>query len=75
MSGKLTSTTRTIRTRVDQIVIRLRNVQSAAVVAAAALRHQNSDRDGDIASLLERSVVDPIQDQIDQLSELPEQWR
>jgi hypothetical protein len=75
VSGKVTSTTRTLHTSVDQIVIRLRNVQSAAVVAAAALRHQNSDRDADIASLLERSVVDPIQDQIDRLRELPGQGR
>ena len=54
-------------TQVREVVLHLRHIQSAVVVAIAALRRQSCDADEDIASLLQRSVADRIQDQIDRL--------
>jgi hypothetical protein len=48
----------------------LRQVQSAAVVSAAALKHQNCELDGDIAIVLLRSVADAIQDQLERLESI-----
>ncbi|MGH8137539.1 MAG: hypothetical protein ACREVV_04995 [Steroidobacteraceae bacterium] len=61
------SKTRVIRAQVGEVVLHLRQIQSAVVVAVAALRRQNSDLDEDIANVLQRSVADRIQDQIDRL--------
>jgi hypothetical protein len=45
-------------------------IQSAVVVAVAALRHQNCELDVDISNVLQRSVADRIQDQIERLEAL-----
>ena len=67
VSRKSESRSRIIRTQVQEVVLHLRQIQSAIVVAVAALRQQNSDLDEDIANVLQRSVADRIQDQIEQL--------
>ena len=48
----------------------LRQVQSAVVVAVAALKQQNCELDEDIARVLQRSVADRIQDQIERVESL-----
>jgi hypothetical protein len=51
--------------RLEEVVQHLRQIQSAVVVAVAALRHQCAERDEDIANVLQRSVVDKLEDQIE----------
>lgn len=67
VSGKSVSRTRMVRTQVGEVVLHLRQIQSAVVVAVAALRQQNCELDDDIANVLQRSIADRIQDQIDRL--------
>jgi len=52
---------------VAELVLHLRQIQSAAAVSAAALRRQQSELDEDVANVLQRSVVDRIEDQIERL--------
>jgi hypothetical protein len=66
-TGKSISKTRTVRSQLGEVVLHLRHVQSAVVVAVAALKQQNCELDEDIATVLQRSVADRIQDQIDRL--------
>jgi len=66
-TGKSISKTRTVRSQLGEVVLHLRQVQSAVVVAVAALKQQNCELDEDIATVLQRSVADRIQDQIDRL--------
>ena len=61
------SLTRATHKKVDEVLRHLYQIQSAVVVAVAALRHQNCELDLDISNVLQRSVADRIQDQIDQL--------
>jgi hypothetical protein len=49
----------------SELVLHLYQIQSAVVVSAAALRRQNCELDDDIANVLQRSVADRIQDQIE----------
>jgi hypothetical protein len=65
--GKSASRTQTVRSQVAEVVLHLRDIQSAVVVAAAALKQQKCELDEDIAHVLSRSVADRIQDQIDRL--------
>lgn len=67
VSRKSVSRPRLIRAQLGEVVLHLRQIQSAVVVAVAALRRQNSDLDEDIASVLQRSVADRIQEQVDRL--------
>ena len=48
-----------------ELLLHLHQIQSAVVVSAAALRRQNCELDDDIANVLQRSVADRIQDQIE----------
>lgn len=48
-------------------VLQLRQIQSAVVVAVAALRQQNCEIDEDIARVLQRSVADRLEEQIELL--------
>jgi hypothetical protein len=45
----------------------LRHIQSAVIVAVAALRQQNCELDEDIARLLQRCVCDRLDDQLEKL--------
>jgi hypothetical protein len=65
--SKSISRTHTVRAQVGQVLLRLRHIQSAAVVAVAALKQQNCELDMDIANVLQRSVTDGLQDQIEKL--------
>ena len=56
-----------LRKAVDEVTPRLRQVQSAVIVAVAALRRQNCELDADIASLLQRCVCDSLHDQLAKL--------
>lgn len=67
VAGKSISKTRTVRTQLSEVVVHLRQIQSAVVVAVAALRQQNCEIDEDIATVLQRSVADRIEDQIERL--------
>jgi hypothetical protein len=53
-----------------EILRHLELIQSAVVVTVAALRHQNCELDVDISNVLQRSVADRIQDQIERLEVL-----
>ena len=50
-----------------EVILHLRHVHSAVVVAVAALRRQNCELDADIASLLQRCVCDRLDDQLEKL--------
>jgi hypothetical protein len=70
VAGKSISKTRSARGELGEVVTHLRLVQSAVVVAVAALRQQNCELDEDIATVLQRSVADRLHDQIERLEEL-----
>jgi hypothetical protein len=70
VAGKSNSNTQSMRDPLGEVILHLRHVQSAVVVAVAALRRQNCELDEDIATVLQRSVVDPIHDQIERLESL-----
>ena len=70
VAGKSISKARSLRGELGAVVTQLQNVQSAAVVAVAALRQQNCELDADIATVLQRSVVDRIHDQVERLEAL-----
>jgi DNA anti-recombination protein RmuC len=70
VAGKSISKTRSVRAQLGEVIQHLRHVQSAVVVAVAALRQQNCELDEDIATVLQRSVADRIQDQIERLETL-----
>jgi hypothetical protein len=67
VAGKSISKTRSVKAQLGEVVLHLRQVQSAVVVAVAALKQQNCELDEDIAAVLLRSVADRIQDQIERL--------
>jgi len=58
------------RSALEEALVRLTEVRSMVVVAAAARREQNADLDADIARLLRRSVADGIAEQIERLRRL-----
>jgi hypothetical protein len=70
VAGKSISKARSMRSQLAEVVAHLRQVQSAVVVAVAALKQQNCELDADIATVLQRSVADRIQDQIEQVESL-----
>jgi hypothetical protein len=70
VSGKSISKTRSMRSQLGEVALHLRQVQSAVVVAVAALKQQNCELDEDIATVLQRSVADRIQDQIEKVEAL-----
>jgi DNA anti-recombination protein RmuC len=70
VAGKSISKTRSMRAQLGEVALHLRQVQSAVVVAVAALKQQNCELDEDIATVLQRSVADRIQDQIERLETL-----
>ena len=62
----------TVHSQLGDVLLHLHQIQSAVVVAVAALRQQNCELDADISSVLQRSVADRIQDQIERLERLSE---
>lgn len=52
---------------VDGVILQLRHLRSAVIVAIAALRRQNCELDEDVASLLQRCVCDSLDDQLRKL--------
>jgi hypothetical protein len=72
VAGKSNSKTQSIRGRLGEVVAQLRQIQSAVVVAVAALKGQNCELDEDVATVLQRSVADRIADQIERLEALME---
>lgn len=55
------------RNEFEQWVLHLEQIHSAVVVCVAALRRQNCELDDDVANVLQRSVADRIQTQIERL--------
>jgi hypothetical protein len=70
VAGKSISKTRSAHAQLREVVQRLRHARSAVVVAVAALRQQNCELDEDVATVLQRSVADPMHDQIEHLESL-----
>jgi hypothetical protein len=62
--------TQFLATEMKELLRQLQQIQSAVVVSVAALRHQNCELDADVSTLLQRSVADRIQDQIERLERL-----
>ena len=69
------SATQTTTRELDEVLRQLQLIQSAVVVAVAALRHQNCELDVDVSNVLQRSVADRIQDQIERLERLGQTQR
>jgi hypothetical protein len=69
------SATRATPQALGEVLRHLHQIQSAVVVAVAALRHQNCELDADISNVLQRSVADRIQDQIERLEVLAQPRR
>ena len=65
VAGKSISKTRSMRSQLAEVALHLRQVQSAVVVAVAALKQQNCELDEDLATVLQRSVADRIHDPIE----------
>lgn len=61
---------RVVPSEMEELLRQLHQIQSAVVVSVAALRQQNCELDADISSVLQRSVADRIQDQIERLERL-----
>jgi hypothetical protein len=70
VAGKSISKTRSMRVQLGEVAAQLRQVQSTVVVVVAALRQQNCELDEDVARVLQRSVADRLQDQIERLETL-----
>jgi hypothetical protein len=70
VAGKSISKTRSMRAQLGEVAAHLRQVQSAVVVVVAALKQQNCELDEDVARVLQRSVADRLQDQIERLEAL-----
>ena len=51
--------------QLGELILHLRQIQSAAIVCAIALKRQNCELDDDIACLLQRSVADRLHEQIE----------
>ena len=64
------SPSRVLSTQLGEMLKQLQQIQSAVVVSVAALRRQNCELDVDISNVLQRSVADRIQDQIERLEKL-----
>jgi hypothetical protein len=63
-------TNRQVRAELEDVIRQLRQFQSTVAVAVGALRHQNADIDADIANLLQRSVSNSLESQIEKLQAL-----
>jgi hypothetical protein len=59
-----------VQKELDEVVLQLKQVQSAVVVAALALRQQASELDEDIANVLQQSIGNRLQDQVEKLEAL-----
>lgn len=56
---------RQVQTHLAELTTNLEVIRSAVAVSVAALRHQNCEIDEDVACVLQRSVSDKLQDEID----------
>ncbi len=70
VAGKSNSKLRSARAQLADVLLHLRQAQSAVVVSVAALRRQNCELDEDIATVLQRSVADRLHDQMERLEAL-----
>jgi ABC-type transporter Mla subunit MlaD len=61
---------RSLRAELQEVIDNLKALPSTLAVAVSALREQNADIDADVASLLQRTVSHPLQDQIQKLEAL-----
>ena len=61
------STSGSVRGQLGDLLAHLHQIHSAVIVSVAALRLQNCELDDDVANVLQRSVADRIQDQIDRV--------
>ena len=68
VAGK--SNAKSPRAQLGDVLLHLRQVQSAVVVSVAALKRQNCELDADIAIVLQRSVADRLHEQIERLEML-----
>jgi hypothetical protein len=65
---------RRMQTHLSELTVNLEVIRSAVAVSVAALRHQNCELDEDVASVLQRSVSDRLQDEIDKATQLADSF-
>jgi hypothetical protein len=70
VAGKSNLKSRSARAQLADVLLQLRQVQSAVVVSVAALKRQNCELDEDIATVLQRSVADRLHEEIERLEGL-----
>jgi hypothetical protein len=68
--GQLTMREQQVQARLGELLRALEQVESVITVAATALRHQNCERDVDVARVLQRSACDRLSVEIDKTGEL-----
>ena len=71
-SGNAARSRAQVSGQVREVLLHLQQIHSAVIVAVAALRQQNCELDADVSNVLQRSVADRIQDQIERLETLTE---
>jgi len=59
-SGQSMTNEQQMRMRLSELVRALEQIEAIVSVATAALRHQNCERDADVAQVLQRDVNDRI---------------
>ena len=63
-----------LQAHLSDLTVNLEVIRSAVAVSVAALRHQNCEIDEDVASVLQRSVSDKLQDEIDKATQLADSF-
>ncbi len=69
-NGQFTTRDQQVRTRLGELLRSLEQIESVISVATAALRHQNCERDMDVARVLQRSAGDRLSVEIERTTEL-----
>ncbi len=69
-SGRAASRDQHIRTRLGELLRALEQIESVLSVAAAALRHQNCEKDVDVARVLQRDAGDRLSVEIEKIEAL-----
>lgn len=58
-----------------EVILQLRQIQSALTVAVAALKQQNCELDADIANVLQRSGADKLYEQAEKLEAVQQSFK
>jgi hypothetical protein len=70
LSGRATSKEQQVRMRLNELVRTLEQIEAVISVSTAALRHQNCEKDADVARVLQRAVGDRLSVEIEKTGAL-----